>query len=91
MKLQPAILTPVLVLFTSPALAAAVPDPAPAPAPAQASGTSHSPSTHYNWHFDLFKNKRCSDAAINISGNGSSGCRTDVPKGGIIAFTRVKC
>ncbi|KAJ5980474.1 hypothetical protein N7481_007772 [Penicillium waksmanii] len=89
MKLQITLLTTVLTLFSSPVLAAAVPDPAPEPEPAQASGTSHNPSTQYNWHFDLFKNKRCSDAAININGTGSSGCRKDVPKGGIVAFTKV--
>jgi hypothetical protein len=89
MKLQVSLLTITAALLSTPALAIAVPVPDPALLPAQTSGASHNPSTKYNWHFDLFKDKKCNDAATNISGSGSSGCRTDVPKGGILAFTRV--
>lgn len=85
MKFQATLLTTALALLASPAQTKGE----PIPTPAQVSATSHNPSTQYTWHFNLFKNKRCSDSAINISGAGSSGCRTDVPKGGILAFTRV--
>lgn len=74
-----------LILLLLPILAIA----APPPQASQVLRTSHNPSPKYAWHFNIFKNKHCNDPAISISGTGSSECRTELPKGGAVAFIKV--
>lgn len=47
-----------------------------------------SPKPKHDWAFKLYHSNRCTGKAVEFTGIGSSGCRSDLPNGGAKGYFR---